>query len=120
MCGQGGYRLAEDGAGSQINTSTRFLIRQRGRSGGFCCQVPPNPACRSLTRQDFKIGIPNRLRGLGNRSIVVVGNYGMARYVGTISGKSTSFTPSSILFRPRRCSAKVQPYGQDRPHRDGA
>jgi hypothetical protein len=27
--------------------------------GGFCCQVPPNPACRSLTRQDFKIGIPN-------------------------------------------------------------
>src|SRR5205809_3749441 len=27
----------------------------------------------------------------------------MARYVGTISGKSTSFTPSSILFRPRRC-----------------
>src|ERR1043165_10010163 len=28
-------------------------------SGGFCCQVPPNPACRSLTRQDFKIGIPN-------------------------------------------------------------
>ena len=28
-------------------------------SGGFCCQVPPNPACRSLTRQGFKIGIPN-------------------------------------------------------------
>src|SRR5882724_1869656 len=24
------------------------------RSGGFCCQVPPNPACRSLSRQDFK------------------------------------------------------------------
>jgi len=23
-------------------------------SGGFCCQVPPNPACRSLSRQDFK------------------------------------------------------------------
>src|SRR3977135_4559417 len=29
--------------------------------GGFCCQVPPTPACRSLTRQDFKIGIPNRI-----------------------------------------------------------
>ena len=63
--------------------------------------MPPNPACRSLSRQDLKIGITNRLRGLRHRSIVVVCNYGMARYVGTISGKSTSFTPSSILFRPR-------------------
>ena len=48
---------------------------QGAGSGGFCCQVPPNPACRSLSRQGFKIGIPNRLRSLGNRSIVVVGNY---------------------------------------------
>jgi hypothetical protein len=44
-------------------------------SGGFCCQVPPNPACRSLTRQDFKSVFQTALRSLSNRSIVVVGNY---------------------------------------------
>src|SRR5262245_44114530 len=44
-------------------------------SGGFCCQVPPNPACRSLTRQGFRSVFQTALRGLGNRSIVVVGNY---------------------------------------------
>ena len=37
------------------------LTHYNMESGGFCCQVPPNPACRSLTRQDFKIGIPNRV-----------------------------------------------------------
>jgi len=26
----------------------------KNEGGGFCCQVPPNPACRSLSRQDFK------------------------------------------------------------------
>src|SRR4051812_37454940 len=45
-------------------------------SGGFCCQVPPNPACRSLTRQDFNSVFQTALRSLGHRSIVVVGNYG--------------------------------------------
>src|SRR5436305_7666999 len=55
------------------------------------------------------------LRSLGHRSIVVVGNYGLARYVGTISSKSTSFTPSSILFRPRRCSLPVRPFGRTDP-----
>src|SRR5262245_8044075 len=44
-------------------------------SGGFCCQVPPNPACRSLTRQGFRSVFQTALRSLGNRSIVVVGNY---------------------------------------------
>src|SRR4030088_1072548 len=28
-------------------------------SGGFCCQVPPNPAQRSLTHQDFRLGLSN-------------------------------------------------------------
>ena len=65
--------------------------------------MPPNPACRSLTRQDFKIGLTNRLRGLSNRSIVVVGNYCSGPIsAGTIPSKSAPFTPSSILFRPRR------------------
>ena len=44
-------------------------------SGGFCCQVPPNPACRSLTRQDFNSVFRTALRSQGHRSIVVVGNY---------------------------------------------
>src|SRR3954469_9445313 len=44
-------------------------------SGGFCCQVPPNPACRSLTRQDFNSVFQTALRSLGHRSIVVVCNY---------------------------------------------
>ena len=29
-------------------------IGAKNEGGGFCCQVPPNPACRSLSRQDFK------------------------------------------------------------------
>ena len=64
-----------------------------------CLRTPPAGAYPVRT---LSIGLTNRLRGLCNRSIVVVGNYGLARYVGAISGKSTSFTPSSILFRPRR------------------
>src|SRR5262245_40661867 len=48
---------------------------QKMGSGGFCCQVPPNPACRSLTRQGFKSVFQTALRSLSNRSIVVVGNY---------------------------------------------
>src|ERR1041385_8409160 len=62
-----------------------------------CLRTPPAGAYPVRT---LSIGITNRLRGLRYRSIVVVGNYGLARYVGAISGKSTSFTPSSILFRP--------------------
>ena len=50
-----------------------------------------------------------------NRSIVVIGNYKMARNVGTISGKSTPFTPSSILFRPQH-----RPRGSAAVHGGGA
>jgi len=35
----------------------------------------PEPRLTLLRRQDFKIGLSNRLRSLSNRSIVVVGNY---------------------------------------------
>src|SRR6185369_2816161 len=48
---------------------------RQNESGGFCCQVPPNPACRSLTRQDFRVVFQTALRSLSNRSKVVVGNY---------------------------------------------
>src|SRR3982751_75875 len=81
-----------------------------------CLRTPPAGAYPVRT---LSIGIANRLRGLRYRSIVVVGNYGLVHHGGTIPGKSTSFTPSSILFRPRRCSPRVQPYGKDRSHLDG-
>src|SRR3954447_8213710 len=74
-------------------------------SGGFCCQVPPNPACRSLTRQGFKIGLPNCVTQPGQPEhscrlqLWIWPDNG-----GTMPSKSTPFTPSSILFRPRRCS----------------
>src|SRR3954467_10039066 len=73
-----------------------------------CLRTPPDGAYPARTSS---IGITNRLRGLRYRSIVVVGNYGLARYVGAISGKSTSFTPSSILFRPHWWSRRVLPPG---------
>src|SRR5215213_11249435 len=70
-----------------------------------CLRTPPAGAYPVRT---LSIGIANRLRGLRYRSIVVVGNYGLVHHGGTIPGKSTSFTPSSILFRPRRCSLPVR------------
>ena len=45
------------------------------RSGGFCCQVPPNPAWKVLANQGFSFGTQAALRSLGHRSVVVVGNY---------------------------------------------
>ena len=77
-----------------------------------CLRTPPAGAYPGRT---LSIGITNRLRGLRYRSIVVVGNYGLVHHGGTIPGKSTSFTPSSILFRPRRCSAQVRPFGRTDP-----
>jgi len=64
--------------GPRSATSTKLrqsARRMNGVSGGFCCQVPPNPAWRSLTHQDFKSVFQTALRSLSNRSIVVVGNY---------------------------------------------
>src|SRR5882672_10523067 len=97
-----------------------FYKRQRIARGGIlpknkveasvarCLRTPPDGAYPART---LSIGITNRLRSLRYRSIVVVGNYGLARYVGAISGKSTSFTPSSILFRPHWWSRRVLPPG---------
>jgi hypothetical protein len=77
-----------------------------------CLRTPPAGAYPVRT---LSIGITNRLRGLRYRSIVVVGNYGLVHHGGTIPGKSTFFTPSSILFRPRRCSLPVRPFGRTDP-----
>src|SRR4051812_50187157 len=82
-----------------------------------CLRTPPAGAYPVRT---LSIGIANRLRGLRYRSIVVVGNYGLVHHGGTIPGKSTFFSPSSILFWPPRGSPPVPPYGKDRAPPDGA
>ena len=86
-------------------------VRPGAEGGGFCCQVPPNPACRSLTRQDFKFGLSSRI----TRPEQPEHSCRWQLWIwpdngGTMPGKSTSFTPSSILFRPRdRGSACADP-----------
>jgi len=68
---------------------------QKG-SGGFCCQVPPNPACRSLTRQGFKFDSSNRVtqpeqpEHSCHSQLHVWPDIG-----GTMPSKSPPFTPSS-------------------------
>src|SRR6516162_11524753 len=60
---------------SNVNEIATTGAGMNGVSGGFCCQVPPNPAWRSLTHQDFRSVFQTALRSLSNRSKVVVGNY---------------------------------------------
>src|SRR5262252_7744723 len=65
---------SDTGSPTRSGAPSGFRPQKMG-SGGFCCQVPPNPACRSLPRQGFRSVFQTALRSLGNRSIVVVGNY---------------------------------------------
>ena len=63
------------------------------------------PRLTLLRRQDFSLGFSNRLRGLSNRSIVVVGNY-----IRPIT--SDPFRAKARLLRPRRsyfAPAETQP-----------
>src|SRR5215471_20193862 len=63
---------------------------------GLLLPGAPEPRLTLLRRQDFKIGFSNRLRGLSNRSIVVVGNY--------CSGPITAepYRAKARPLRPRR------------------
>ena len=81
-------------------------------SGGFCCQVPPNPACRSLTRQGFKFDSSNRVtRPEQPEHSCRSQLHNWPDIGGTMPSKNTPFTPSSILFRPRRSPAMLRSGG---------
>src|SRR5262244_3807760 len=76
-------------------------------SGGFCCQVPPNPACRSLTRQGFRSVFQTALRSLGNRSIVVVGNYEFGPITAEpCRAKARPLRPRRSYFAPAETRAR--------------
>ncbi len=64
-----------------------------------CLRTPPD----SANRQEFKVKLSHRLRGETCFRIVVVCNYKNGPItVATMPSENTVFTPSSILFRPRR------------------
>src|SRR5262245_34906494 len=97
-------------------------------SGGFCCQVPPNPACRSLTRQDFRSVFQTALRSLGNRSIVVVGNYEFGPITAEpcrakarpLRPRRSYFAPTGAALQSALSSRPTPPQreiAQEEPHR---
>src|ERR1700733_11708105 len=69
-----------------------------GASVARCPRTPPDAA----KTPGLQIGLSNRLRGLSNRSIVVVRNYeGGPITAEPCRAKTRPLRPSSILFRPR-------------------
>ena len=76
------------------------------------------PRLTELNPSGLQIGFSNRLRGLSNRSIVVVGNYTFGPITAdTMPSERTTFTPSSILFRPhhQRPASKAGPLMVEAP-----
>ena len=53
----------------------RSLLFLRSKSGGFCCQVPPEPRLTVLTERALKVVHQAALRSQASLSIVVVCNY---------------------------------------------
>src|SRR5262247_2652987 len=90
----------------------KWELAEEMGSGGFCCQVPPNPACRSLTRQDFSSVFQTALRSLGNRSIVVVGNYEFGPITAVpCRAKARPLRPRRSYFAPVWWRRRVLPPG---------
>ena len=74
--------------------------------------MPPNPACRSLTRQGFKSVFQTALRSLGNRSIVVVGNYEFGPITAEpCRAKARPLRPRRSYFAPVWWRRRVLPPG---------
>src|SRR5262249_26916178 len=74
---------------STRKNQTRYSI---GESGGFCCQVPPDPALKCYL-QGLHFGATTALRGKSHRSIVVVSTYKVGSDDGgPMPGKRSSFT----------------------------
>src|ERR1700720_2943346 len=72
------------------------------RSGGFCCQVPPDPALKCYL-QGLNFGTITALRGNSHRSIVVVSNYNFGPMTAEpCRAKDRPLHSPSNLFRPRR------------------
>src|SRR3984893_14201172 len=71
-------------------------------SGGFCCQVPPDPALKCYL-QGLNFGTITALRGNSHRSIVVVSNYNFGPMTAEpCRAKDRPLHSPSNLFRPRR------------------
>src|SRR3954470_12807538 len=109
--------IRRDDTGAEIR-AVIIAIRIRGgefrpnavdRSGGFCCQVPPNPAWTLLRRPGLQAWFfkpltrPEQPEHSCHSQLHNWPDNG-----GTMPSKSAPFTPSSILFRPRRCSPEVR------------
>src|SRR3954451_24533442 len=103
--------IRRDDTGAEIR-AVIIAIRIRGgefrpnavdRSGGFCCQVPPNPAWTLLRRPGLQAWVfkpltrPEQPEHSCHSQLHNWPDNG-----GTMPSKSPSFTPSSILFRPRQ------------------
>src|SRR5271156_5071053 len=77
---------------TKIPTRKYLTRRPIGESGGFCCQVPPDPALKCYL-QGLDFGTITALRGKSDRSIVVISNYKVRPDDGgTMPGKRSSFT----------------------------
>src|SRR5262249_34893269 len=102
---------SDTGSPTRSGAPSGFRPQTMG-SGGFCCQVPPNPAWRSLTRQGFKSVFQTALRSLGNRSIVVVGNYEFGPITAEpCRAKARPLRPRRSYFAPVWWRRRVLPPG---------
>jgi hypothetical protein len=86
-----------------------------GESGGFCCQVPPDPALKCYL-QGLDFGTITALRGNSHRSIVVISNYKFGPMTAEpCRAKDHPLHSPSNLFRP----LQNPPLPRDRAFRTG-
>ena len=102
-----GYGRAESTLSIAHAWRSCAMVKEKNRQGGGkveasvarCLRTPPE----SANPQEFRVKLSHRLRGETCFRIVVVCNYKIGPItVATMPSENTVFTPSSILFRPRR------------------